>query len=121
MSEKAMESIGDAGDPYRVADFEQFWPHYVRLHTRRPTQFLHALATCTCAALVAVGLARRSPLLVALGPLSDYLIAQASHRFYEQNRTMPWRNTLWHTRAELRMLRLVLTGRMGSEVERHAG
>ena len=31
-------------DLYAVADFERFWPHYVRLHTRRETQLLHALA-----------------------------------------------------------------------------
>jgi hypothetical protein len=107
------------GDPYGVADFEQFWPHYVRLHTQPQTQLLHAIATCTCAGLVVLGLARQSAWIVALGPLADYIIAQASHRLYERNRTMPWRNTLWHTRGELRMLRLVLTGRMGDEVERY--
>src|SRR5215472_13799027 len=97
---------------YEVADFERFWPHYVRLHTLRQTQLLHAAATCACATLLTLGVLRRNVLLVALAPLTDYVIAQASHRLYERNRTMPWRNTLWHTRAELRMLRMVLTGRM---------
>jgi hypothetical protein len=107
-------------DPYAVRDFEAFWPHYVRLHTRPETQWAHALATATCAALIAAGVARRRLLWLALAPVANHLIAQASHRRFEKNRTLPWRNTAWHTRAELRMLRLVLTGRMASEVARYA-
>jgi hypothetical protein len=70
--------------------------------------------------LIAAGLARGNLWLIAAAPLADYAIAQASHRLYERNRTMPWRNTFWHTRAELRMLRLVLSGRMRREVARYA-
>jgi hypothetical protein len=86
-------------DAYAVHAFEDFWPHYVRLHTRQETHLLHAVATLSCLALL-------------------FAIAQASHRIFETNATTPWKNQLWHTRAELRMLRLVLTGRMAAEVER---
>lgn len=105
-------------DPYAVRTFEEFWPHYVRLHTRRETQALHAVATLSCVGLLAAAVVRRSPLLAIAAPLADYAIAQASHRVFEANRTTPWKNQVWHTRAELRMLRLVLTGRMAREVER---
>ncbi len=73
---------------------------------------MHALASGTCLTLIALGVARRSLPLLVLAPLADYAIAQASHRLFEKNRTLPWKNTRWHTRAELRMLRLVLTGQM---------
>jgi len=106
---------------YDVATFEQFWPHYVRLHTRSVTQWMHALASVSCIALLAAGVACRSPLLLLAAPLADYAIAQASHRFFERNRTTPWKKQSWHTRAELRMLRYVLTGRMRSEVARCCG
>jgi hypothetical protein len=106
--------------PYDVATFEDFWPHYVRLHTRPVTQWLHALATTSCVACVVVGVACRNPLIVAAGPLADYVIAQASHRLFENNRTTPWKRQTWHTRGELRMLWLVVTGRMRSEVARFA-
>ncbi len=53
-------------------------------------------------------------------PLVDYAIAQSSHRLFEKNRTLPWKNTVWHTRAELRMFRLTFTGRMSREVARCA-
>jgi hypothetical protein len=103
---------------YDVATFEDFWPHYVRLHTRKETHALHALATLSCLSLLAAAVVLRQPLLAFAAPLADFAIAQTSHRLFEANRTTPWKNQLWHTRAELRMLRLVLTGRMAREVAR---
>ena len=105
-------------DPYAVRTFEEFWPHYVRLHTQPKTQAMHAVATLSCIGLLAGAVVLRSPILAVWAPLADYLIAQTSHRLFEANRTTPWKNQLWHTRAELRMLRLVMTGRMGDEVAR---
>jgi hypothetical protein len=107
-----------SADVYAVPSFEEFWPHYVRLHTRRETHVLHAVATLTCVALLGAAVALRQPLLALAGPLADYAIAQASHRLFEANKTTPWKNQVWHTRAELRMLRFVLTGRMRREVMR---
>ena len=105
-------------NPYSAGDFEAFWPHYVRLHTRHETHALHAVATLTCLGLLAIGIVARIPLLLFLAPIADFAIAQASHRVFERNVTTPWKNQVWHTRAELRMLRLVLTGRMPGEVAR---
>jgi hypothetical protein len=98
-------------EPYMVRSFEDFWPHYVALHTRRETQVAHAVATLSCLTLLVAAGVLRQPILAVTGPIVDYAIAQASHRMFEQNRTTPWKNLLWHTRAELRMLRLVLAGR----------
>lgn len=106
--------------PYSVESFEEFWPHYVRLHTRPATQIAHAVASTSCIALLATAVLLRQPALAVLAPLVDFAVAQASHRLFEQNRTTPWKNQIWHTRAELRMLRLVLRGRMRAEVERCA-
>jgi hypothetical protein len=99
-------------DAYAVRTFEEFWPHYARMHSRRETQVLHAVATLGCGALIAVGIVTARPWLVVLAPLVDYAIAQSSHRLFEKNRTSPWKNHLWHARAELRMLERVLTGTM---------
>jgi hypothetical protein len=104
---------------YAVRGFEEFWPHYVRMHTRRATHVMHATATSSAALLLACGIATRSPLCIVLAPLADYVISQVSHRVFEKNRTVPWKNTVWHARAELRMFRLTLTGRMAREVRTH--
>ncbi len=105
-------------DVYAVATFEEFWPHYVGLHTRPETHALHAVATLSCVTLLVAAVVLRQPLLLLAAPLADYAVAQISHRLFEANRTTPWKNPLWHSRAELRMLRLVLTGCMAGEVAR---
>jgi hypothetical protein len=103
---------------YDVSTFEEFWPFYVRMHARAATQRLHALATLTAAALAIAGACLRQPLLIVAAPLADHLIAQLAHRFCEGNATQPLRKPSWHARAELRMFRLVLTGRMRAETRR---
>ena len=104
------------GDAYAVQHFEEFWPHYVRMHTRRATQIAHAMATTSAAILLVAGVVAHEPVFLLLAPLVDYAISQISHRIFEKNSTLPWKNTIWHTRAELRMFRLTVTGRMASEV-----
>jgi hypothetical protein len=111
-------AMGEAHDVYSVYAFEDFWPHYVRLHRRPETHALHAVATLSCLGLLGAAVVTRQPALAVVAPLVNFAIAQASHRIFEENVTTPWKNQLWHTRAELRMLRLVLTGRMRAEVER---
>lgn len=107
-----------SADLYAVGSFEEFWPHYVRLHTRPETHALHAMATLSCLVLLGAAVVLRQPLLALAAPLADYAIAQVSHRRFERNKTTPWKNQIWHTRAELRMLSLVLSGRMRREVAR---
>jgi hypothetical protein len=107
-------------EPYAVRTFEDFWPHYAALHTRRETQVAHGVATISCLALLVAAAVLRQPALAVAGPIVDYAIAQASHRMFERNRTTPWKNQLWHTRAELRMLWLVITGRAVAPSPRHS-
>jgi hypothetical protein len=105
-------------DPYAVTRFEDFWPHYVRLHSKPETQWFHAAATATSTVLFALAISRKSLFLAAIAPLANHLIAQTSHRLFEKNKSTPWKNQIWHTRAEFKMLGLVLTGKMAAEVAR---
>lgn len=103
---------------YDAPDFESFWRAYVMAHRDPATQRAHAVATTLMLACVARGVRTRRLRWFALAPLVDYAIAQSSHRVVEGNRTQPWRDTPRHLRAELRMWRYTLTGRMAREVER---
>jgi hypothetical protein len=103
---------------YDAPDFESFWRAYVMAHRSPATQRAHAVATTLMLACVAQGVRTRRLRWFALAPLVDYVIAQSSHRVVEHNRTQPWRDTPRHLRAELRMWRYTLTGRMAREVER---
>jgi len=93
---------------YEAESFEAFWEQYQREHADPRTRTAHAVATLSAVGLVMAGAASRRPALIALAPLVDYAIAQASHRRFEGNRTQPWRRPTWHVRAELRLLRVTL-------------
>jgi hypothetical protein len=107
-------------DPYSVTRFEDFWPHYVRLHSKPETQWCHAAATMTSTVLFALAISRKSLFLAVIAPLANHAIAQTSHRLFEKNKSTPWKNQIWHTRAEFKMLTLVLTGKMAAEADRFA-
>jgi hypothetical protein len=102
----------------RLKTFEEFWPFYVSQHSLSGTRALHfAGTTLVIGALVLAAVKFSvgwllSTLLLGYGP------AWVAHFFVEKNRpatfTYPW----WSLRGDFRMWRLMLTGKMGPEVER---
>ena len=98
--------------------FEEFWPFYVREHSRPGTRALHAAGTLAGTALL-VGLAatgRWRWLPVAFVP--GYAAAWASHFFVEHNRPATFKHPLWSLLGDYKMVALMLAGRMGDEVAR---
>ena len=101
-----------------LKSFAEFWPHYVAEHSRTGTRALHAAGTITstmlAVALVATGRWRWLPLALVTG----YAAAWAGHFLVEHNRPATFRHPLWSFAADYKMVALMLTGRMGGEVER---
>ena len=98
--------------------FAEFWPFYVREHSRPGTRALHLVGTLTGTALL-VGLAatgRWRWLPLALVP--GYAAAWVGHFFVEHNRPATFKHPLWSLAGDYKMVALMLTGRMGREVER---
>ena len=98
--------------------FAEFWPFYVREHSRPGTRALHAVGTLTGTALL-VGLAatgRWRWLPVALVP--GYAAAWVGHFFVEHNRPATFKHPLWSLLGDYKMVALMLAGRMGGEVKR---
>ena len=101
----------------RLTSFEEFWPFYVAQHSRASTRAFHfAGTTLGLVSLVAGALV--APAWALVGPFVSYGPAWIGHFFFERNRpatfTYPW----WSLRGDFRMYLLMLTGRMGPEVER---
>ena len=94
--------------------FEEFWPFYVREHSRAGTRALHAAGTAAATALVlgllATGRWRWLP--VALVP------GYAGHFFVEHNRPATFEHPLWSFVGDYKMVALMLAGRMDEEVAR---
>ena len=98
--------------------FGEFWPFYVREHSRPGTRALHLEGTLTgTALLVALAAAGRWWWLpVALVP--GYAAAWVGHFFVEHNRPATFKHPLWSLAGDYKMVALMLAGRMNEEVER---
>lgn len=68
--------------------------------------------------LAGTALIRRKPRLLLLAPLAGYAPAWLGRFFVERNRPATFHSPLRSLRADLRMLRRALTGRLGDELQR---
>jgi hypothetical protein len=102
----------------RFRTFAEFWPYYVRLHSKRRTRLLHAIGSVVAIATLALGLAvNRWFFLVAL--VAGYAFAWFGHFFIERNKPATFQNPVYSLLADFRMLFLMMAGRMDEEAAKH--
>ena len=98
--------------------FSQFWPFYLREHSKPVTRGLHYVGT-SLVALIAIGAALTASwwLFIAL-PVAGYFFAWVAHFGVEKNRPATFTYPLWSLAADFRMWWLWLTGRLGPELKK---
>lgn len=104
----------------RYRSFADFWPFYLREHARPGTRALHYAGTSLVVLIALAALATRSWWLLAVIPVAGYGFAWAAHFAVERNRPATFAYPFWSLRADFRMWRLWLTGRLDAEL-RNAG
>lgn len=97
--------------------FSEFWPVYLRAHQKRGTRLLHAIGSILVIGALALG-ATHSPWWFAAAPVIGYGFAWTGHFGIEGNRPATFGHPFWSLAADYRMLMLMLTGRLGRELER---
>ena len=102
----------------RFNSFDEFWPFYVREHSRKTTRVLHFIGTASALGTAAMGLLTRKKWLLALAPVVGYGPAWIGHFFVERNRPATFSYPAWSLRADLVMFVKMLGGSMDAEVER---
>ena len=100
--------------------FEEFWPHYLREHSKQGTRTLHFIGTTLAMATAAGALLLRRPALLLAAPLVGYGLSWASHFFIEHNRPATLDHPLWSFQADMRMWSMTVTGTLDAEIERAA-
>lgn len=100
----------------RFRSFADFWPYYLREHARPGTRILHFAGTTLVVALAAAAAATRTWWLLAAVPVAGYGFAWLSHALIERNRPATFIHPWWSLRADFRMWRLWLLGRLRGEL-----
>jgi hypothetical protein len=98
--------------------FAEFWPFYLREHSRRATRSLHLCGTTLSLLLLASAAALHSGGFVLLALLSGYGFAWVGHFFVEHNRPATFKHPLWSFAADWKMWALAITGRLVPELNR---
>ena len=100
-----------------IRSFDDFWPFYVRAHSRGRTRLLHAIGSVLAVVMLGVAFAVNLWFLVAV-PLIGYSFAWYAHFFVEGNKPATFGHPFYSLIADYRMLFLMMAGRMDDEVAR---
>ena len=97
--------------------FNEFWPFYLREHSKPRTRALHYAGTTLVIAIALVAVATGHWLWLLAIPIAGYGFAWAAHFAVEKNRPATFTYPLWSLAADFKMWWLWLTGRLGPELE----
>jgi hypothetical protein len=98
--------------------FAEFWPFYLREHSRRRTRALHYAGTSLVVAIALFALlSGRWAWLLAI-PLAGYGFAWVAHFAVEKNRPATFTYPLWSFAADFKMWWLWLTRRLEPELRK---
>ena len=98
--------------------FAEFWPFYLREHSKPATRTLHLVGTTLVVFIVLSAAALRRPALLFAALLCGYAFAWVGHFFVEHNRPATFKYPLWSFAADWKMWALALTGRLSAELQK---
>jgi hypothetical protein len=97
----------------------EFWPFYLREHSRRTTRLMHVFGTSLGFVLLILAVLTMKLGLLILALIAGYGFAWAAHLFIEKNRPATFSAPLWSLKADIRMWFYWLTGRLEAELRRY--
>lgn len=101
-----------------ATEFQRFWRDYLDAHRHPGTRALHYLATMMGLGSVILAVVFLTPVPPLIGIPAGYALALGSHRWIEGKPSMVRLNPVYGARADLRMCRLALLGRIAAEYAR---
>lgn len=104
--------------PYQ--DFDAFWAHFVRSHTKPGTQWMHTAGVALWCAGIATSVVRRSPWPFAAGSALFAALAVGAHPLFEGNWPENAGQPLYGILGNFRMAWHTLRGTMADEIARSA-
>ena len=102
----------------KFGSFREFWPFYLREHSRPMTRALHYIGTTLVVLIALAALFAGEWWILLAMPLAGYFFAWIAHFRVERNRPATFTYPLWSLAADFRMWWLWLTGRLKPELDR---
>lgn len=97
--------------PTSSPTFAEFYPRYLREHSRRGTRVLHFIGTTLFLGLLGAALVLGRPWLVLAGVVAAYGFAWVGHFFVEHNRPATFQHPWLSLRGDFRLYWDLLRGR----------
>lgn len=91
--------------------FAEFYPYYLREHSRRGTRVLHFVGTSLFLLAAGAAVARQQPRLLPAGVVAAYGCAWIGHFFVEHNRPATFQRPLLSLAGDFRLFWDLLRGR----------
>lgn len=101
------------------ADLQEFWPFYLREHSKPGTRALHLVGTGVALACLLAASLTFNPWFLLAGLVAGYGFAWVAHFFVEHNRPATFTYPLKSFASDWVMFALFVSGRLGRELERH--
>ena len=99
-------------------DYETFWPFYLSQHSKRSTRRWHFVGTSFVFVFILAAFITMNFWFILLAPVTAYAFAWFSHFFIEGNKPATFGHPIWSLRADFRMYRLILFGKLDKELEK---
>src|ERR1700721_1316342 len=96
----------------KFSTFEEFWPYYLRQHSKSETRLLHFVGYFLAACSILKGVFSLKLGWILVAPVISYTCAWFSHLFLQSNRSSTFEYPMWSLRGDFQMLKLWLNGQL---------
>ena len=102
----------------KIATYREFWPHYLREHSKPETRSIHFVGTGLALGLLLAWAATGIGWFGLLALVGGYAPAWIAHFFVEKNRPATFTYPFWSLISDFRMAGLWAVGRLSGELGR---